>query len=66
MQQNPSECSRAPFKRRHRLLLESFAFGLMILMPIGLYFMARVGSSVGMVTLLVVLGVGMFLAVWVE
>ena len=60
-----SENSRVPFQQQHKLALQSFVFGIMILVPVGLYFFARVGSAVGVLVLLVALGCGMLLAAWV-
>ncbi len=60
-----SENSRVPFQQQHKLALQSFVFGIMILVPVGLYFFARAGSAVGVLVLLVALGCGMLLAAWV-
>ena len=60
-----SENSKEPFQRQHKLALQSFVFGIMMLAPVGLYFAARDGSAVGVLVLLVALGCGMLLAAWV-
>ena len=60
-----SENSRVPFQQQHKLALQSFVFGIMMLAPVGLYFSARAGFAVGVLFLLVALGCGMLLAAWV-
>ena len=60
-----SENFRVPFQQQHKLALQGFVFGIMMLAPVGLYFFARAGSAVGVLVLLVALGCGMLLAAWV-
>ncbi len=60
-----SEDSRVPFHQQHKLPLQGLAFGVMMFLPIGLYFSARAGLDVTVMALLVALGVGMLLAAWV-
>jgi hypothetical protein len=59
------ENSREPFHRRHKLALQSLALGMMMLVPIALYFAARAGLDAVVLAFLVALGAGMLLAVWV-
>ena len=61
MDENP----KVSFHRQHKLALQGFAFGVMMLAPVGLYFVASTGSGVGVLVLLVTLGCGMLLAAWV-
>jgi hypothetical protein len=60
-----AESPRLSFQKRHKLALQGLAFGIMMFAPIGLYLAAQVGSSTGIVFLLVALGCGMSLAAWV-
>jgi hypothetical protein len=57
--------SGASFHRQHKLALQSLAFGMMMAVPLGLYFAANSGSGIGVLVLLVSLGCGMLLAAWV-
>jgi len=60
-----SDESKIPFQRQHKLALQGLAFWVMMLIPIALYFAARSGLDKAVLALLVTLGVGMLLAVWV-
>jgi hypothetical protein len=60
-----AENSRPPFQRQHKLALQSLAFGIMMLAPIGLYLAAQADFNTGVLALLVALGCGMLLAAWV-
>jgi len=55
---------RAPFHRRHKLSLQGLALWTMMTVPIALFFVARAGLGAVVLTLLVVQGMGMLLAVW--
>ena len=56
--------SAQPLRRRHKLMLQSVAFVLMMLLPGGLYFIAQTESEIGVLALLVALGGAMLLAAW--
>jgi len=58
------ENSTPLFQRQHKLALQSFAFVIMMIVPLGLYFAAQAGSGIGVLALLVALGGGMLLAAW--
>jgi hypothetical protein len=60
-----AEDSRPPFQRQHKLALQSLAFGIMMLAPIGLHLAAQADFNTGVLALLVALGCGMLLAAWV-
>jgi hypothetical protein len=60
-----SPSSEQPFHQRHKLALQSFAFAVMMILPLGLYFAAQQGCGIGVLALLVALGGGMLLAAWV-
>ncbi len=58
------ENSSGAFQRQHRLALQSFAFVIIMIAPLGLYFAAQAGSGSGILALLVALGGGMLLVAW--
>lgn len=60
-----SEELKAPFHRQHKLALQGLAFGMMMLVPVALYFAARDAKDTAVLALLVALGTGMLLAAWV-
>ncbi len=44
------------FYQQHKLALQSFAFAVMVIAPVGLYFVAQRGSNIDVLALLVALG----------
>lgn len=59
------ENSSVPFHKEHKLALQSLAFGIMMLVPVGLYLAAKAGSGIDVLVMLVALGCGVLLAAWV-